>query len=250
MYLVERDGPNEDIWETEDMIESLNVLTEYQQKIQAESGYSITTEDQQGHQRSSRASKTRAVIALKQPDYAQDADGDDNQSGVATHKSTKKYNSTRKPFNNKSTRGRKTKAQALLDNQLEERLDRKKMRINLDPEEIICNLDHLDGKNCCLQCGVNTYREALERNDLNGLRAALNDKGIPHHSSEDKPNGLDFIQYAIVLQREEFADVLEKHYKTANMADYPELPSKYTKYDGGNTGRNSRIGEYHSRSFR
>lgn len=252
MYLVERDETGLKAWETENMIESLDILTKYQQKVQTESGYSINENSEEQprdseHSRPSRASKTRAVIALKQPDYIEDGYvSDDNE---INRKSVRKNSGTKKPANKKSG-GRKTKAETLADIQRAERLDRQRLRSELNPEEITQGVNHFYGKNCCLQCAANTYRDKLESNDLNGLETALKDKDIPTYSYEDTPNGLNFIQYAVVLQREKFAETLEEHNRTANMSLYPVVPSKYTVYDGGNTGRNRGLGEYRNRQFR
>jgi hypothetical protein len=272
MYLVQRDGPSEDVWETEDMIESLDILSGYQKKVLEESGYSINEEprgsenhvhqqqndeidEEEGtpRKRPSRASKARAVIALKRPDFAEEDDRSESSNGSTKRKSIKRNSSTNKRANKGTAgggSGRKTKAQILLDNQLEERLERQKLRKNLNPDEIICQLDHLKGKECCLQCGVNTYREALERNDMNGLKNALDGRDLPHYIHEDKPNGLGFIEYAVVLQREKFADVIEEYNKNPSDCPLPSIPDKYKVYSGGNTGRNHNKGEYFRRSFR
>lgn len=248
MYLVERDGPSSDAWETEDMIESLDVLSDYQQKVQNESGYSIdagSIQQPEGsdHSRPSRLSKTRAVMALKQhdcvlDDYLSD-DSDISQKPVTTN------NAPKKSANQKQ--GRKTKAEALADIQHADRLKRQKERLELNPDEIIDNMTHFYGKECCLKCAANTYRDALESNDMKLLETALNDKEIPSPDLEDKPNGLSFVQYAIVLQREVFAEVVEKHDKTDKSSDYP---IQFLTYNGGSTGRNHGLGTYHNRSFR
>lgn len=251
MYLVERDGSDEDTWETEDMIGSSGIIAEYRQMVQTESGYSITIDNQQGQKRFSRASKTRAVMALKQPEYANEYNSDeDNQpSGRTVHKLSKGSNNRRKSTK-KFLGARKTKAQILLDDQHEERLGRMETRSRMDPESIIGEVESSGGKNCCFQCGANAYREALEAHSLDQLKGALEDKTIPTHHHEDKPNGLDFTQYAVLLERGKFAETLENYYGNSNSTDFPEVPIKYTNYSGGGTGRNSRIGEYGNRSFK
>lgn len=274
MYLVQRDGPSDDVWETEDMIESSEVLSNFQQKVYQESGYSInqTTigsgnheqqdqvvggedEGESSRKRPSRVSKARAVIALKRSEVVEEDDDDDHSedsNGRTRSKSIKTNGGTKQRANKRATSGsgRKTKAQVLLDQQHEERLERQKLREHLNPDEIVCQLDHLSGKNCCLQCGVNTYREALERNDLDGLKDALEGRDLPHYKHEDKPNGLGFIEYAVVLQREQFADVLEEYNKKPSDRPLPSIPSKYKVYAGGDTGRNHNGGEYFRRRFR
>jgi len=268
VYLVERDEPNNDTWETEDMIESLDVLSAYQQKVFEETGYPINDqsngseqpqqEEDNSRQRPSRTSKTRAVIALKHSDFIdvdedEDKEVDENITRGTKRKSIKESGGTRK-----AGIKRKTKAEVLLETQLEERLERKRSREKLNSEAIICSMDHFDYSNCCLQCGANTARRALEKNDLNALDKAFKNEALTHYSGEDKPNGLAFIEYSIVLQRPEFADAIEQYDKDYNKkydghperVQPPSIPEKYTVYNGGNTGRNNRVGEYHRRSFR
>lgn len=258
MYLVERDVPNrDDTWETEDMIESLEVLSAYQQKVLEETGYPINEEQsnvpeqaQQEEvnlrQRTPRASKTRAVIALKHTDFIDVDDVYENSTRGTKRKSIKESGDTKKPANK-----RKTKADRLLETQLEERLERKRSREQLNLDVIACSMDHLNDSDCCLQCGANTYRKALEKNDIRGLNSALKNKNIPDSTFEDKPNGLGFIEYAIILQRPKFADTLEAFNKNNKKGSSSvQVPAKYIVYNGGNTGRNNRVGEYHRRAFR
>lgn len=245
MYLVQRDGPNDDAWEHENMIENSEILAEYQQMVLNESGYSIIIGDQQGQQRHPRSSKTRAVIALKQSEFG-DMNEDDNETsriGNRARRISNKTSATKISI-------KKTKAQLFLDNQVAERLGRMNMRSTLNVEEIMEHSNCLSRKECCLKCGANVYREALENDDLNRLKTALNDNSITSHSYEDKVNGLDFNQYAILLKKPDFIKVVKDHYKESSSTNYPEVPKKYTKYDGGNTGRNVRMGLYNNRNFR
>lgn len=254
MYLVERNRSDENNWETEDMIESVDVLSTYQQKVLEESGYSIDEQNnvtEQNHlekencrQKVSRASKTRAVIAMKKTDFI-DEDISENSKRGTKRKSVITSRSTKKSANK-----RMTKAEQLLEAQRDERLERKQQRASLDLGSIVCGMDHINSADCCLQCGANAYRVALEKNDMVALKHALKSKDLPHFSSEDKPNGLGFIEYAIVLQREKFADELLKSFKDRTNETLPTIPQKYKVYDGGNTGRNNRIGEYSRRNFR
>lgn len=254
MYLVQRNDSDNNSWETEDMIESDEVLSAYRQKVLEESGYSIDEqnnvteqnrlEQENTRQRASRASKTRAVIAMKHTDFIDEDISENSQRGTK-RKSVIAPRSTKKPGSK-----RMTKAEQLLETQREERLERKQQRSMLNVDTIARGVDHFNCADCCLQCGANAYREALEKNDMAALKRALNSKELPHHSSEDKPNGLGFIEYAIVLQREEFADELLKSFKEKVNEVLPAIPQKYTVYDGGNTGRNNRVGEYNRRNFR
>ncbi|KAG1079853.1 hypothetical protein G6F42_023583 [Rhizopus arrhizus] len=124
--------------------------------------------------------------------------------------------------------GRKTKAQALLEKQLEDRAQRKREREAKDGEVIIQSMDHVEGRDCCLKCASNTYRHLLE--------------------NEDIPNGLHLIPYAIILEKFDFAEFATKFKPDSNVIR-PVVPEKYVTYDDG-TGHNRGGGAYGNRNFR
>lgn len=263
----------------------MDVVEDYQRKVQAESGYSITesdvntdmdVEDQSDNQqqqeegeevsestykRPSRTSKTRAVLALKQAKFM---DEDEDLSRGKKRKST--AGSGEKDGSAFSTRsaasasdgkkkragggtGRKTKAQALLEKQLEDRAQRKREREAKDGEVIIQSMDHVEGRDCCLKCASNTYRHLLEKGDLEGFKKCFQDvRNIPFHDQEDIPNGLHLIPYAIILEKFDFAEFATKFKPDSNVIR-PVVPEKYVTYDDG-TGHNRGGGAYGNRNFR
>jgi hypothetical protein len=266
MYLVRREGIENDAWETEDSIENLEVLSAYQQKVQADSGYLINqsqvTEPIQEdddpmipRKRPARLSKIRAVMALKQPVYDENDDDDDDEktNRNTKRKSIKSGGDTGAPANKRSgSSRRKTKVQILMEAQAQERLERKKRREQLDGEALICSLNHVQGKDCCLMCASNTYRELLQRGDLEGFKANFEDReNIPSYTEEDKPNGLDLISYAIILEKFDFAEYAEKTSSMVNeeVKQRPVVPRKNKVYDD-HTGHNRGIGAYSNRAFR
>ncbi|KAK4515576.1 uncharacterized protein ATC70_010527 [Mucor velutinosus] len=280
-YLVRREGYIDDMWVTESAIENLDVVQDYHRKVQAESGYSIIESDgntdmdvegpsdnqqqeeegqeasESNHKRPSRTSKIRAVLALKQARFM-DEDEDEDVSHGKKRKSTaggKEGSAASTNGGNKkratgSGTGRKTKAQVLLEQQAEDRLERKREREVKDGEAILRSMDHVEGKDCCLKCAANTYRHLLEKGDLEGFKKCFQDaRNIPFHHHEDIPNGLHLIPYAIVLEKFDFAEFATKFKPDANAPTRPVVPNKYFVYDNG-TGHNRGGGAYGSRNFR
>jgi hypothetical protein len=261
MYLVQRDGIENDVWETEESIEDLEVLSAYQQKVQTDSGYLINQngvvapvqEDNDAmvfRKPLARVSKIRAVMALKQSIYIED----DEEINLSTKRKSVKSDDDREVSVSKRSgnTGRKTKAQVLMEIQIQERLERKKQREQLDVNELICCLDQVQGKDCCMMCASNTYRELLERGDMEGFKALFEDReNIPSYDDEDKPNGLDLISYAIILEKFDFAEYAHKKNDSNALESVkrPSVPYKYKVY-GDNTGHNRGFGSYSNRNFR
>lgn len=276
--MVRREGYANDIWLTENGIENVDVVKNYQQKVLNESGYSITesdnngtnsevlgldvSENQQQHQqevsdlsnkRPSRISKTRAVMALKQPEFMDE--GDEDRSRGKKRKSAANKDgshagaSSGKKRSNGNGTGRKTKVQVLLEKQLEDRLERKNERENKDDEAIIRSMDNTERKDCCLKCASNLYRHLLEKGDLEEFKKCFQDvRNIPNHDQEDAPNGLHLIPYAIVLEKFDFAEFATKFVLDPNTVR-PAVPTKYVTYED-DTGHNRGFGAYGNRAFR
>lgn len=248
-------------------------MKQYQQRVQAESGYSIVdepdnigdnsesmdldqvSENQQQvtnlrYRRPPRISKTRAFMALKQPELLDDQDGANESSDNSVRKRSKSIvNRESKKRQATNNTGRKTKAQILLDKQLQDRLNRKRDRQNKDGEAIIQSMDHTQRKDCCLQCASNTYRILLEKGDLEGFKNCFKDvHHIPSHDQEDTPNGLHLIPYAIILKKFDFAEYATK-FKPDPSISRPMVPSRYVTYDG-HTGHNRKVGFYGNRHFK
>lgn len=276
--MVRREGYANDIWLTESGIENVDVVISYQQKVLAESGYSITESDNNGvnsevlgldvsenqqqqqqevsdlrNKRPSRISKTRAVMALKQPEFMEEEDEDKSRGkkrkSAANKDGSHAVASDGKRRSNGSGTGRKTKAQVLLEKQLEDRLERKRERQSKNDEAIIRSMDHAERKDCCLKCASDLYRHLLEKGDLEGFKKCFQDvRNIPNHDQEDAPNGLHLIPYAIVLEKFDFAEFATKFVHDPNVVR-PVVPTKYVTYDDG-TGHNRGAGAYGNRAFR
>lgn len=267
MYLVHREGIENAVWETEDSIENTEILSSYQQKVQADAGYMFDNQspivalDQQDNddpmtgnkKRPARLSKARAVMALKQQaanfEVDDGVDDDDKGNRRETKRRAIRFDrDTGAPVTKRT--GKKTKAQVLLETQAQDRLERKQQREHLDGEALICSLDHFQSKDCCLMCASNTYRELLENGDLGGFKANFNDReNIPRYTEEDKPNGLDLVSYAIVLEKFEFAEYAQKDAKETVAIKRALVPDKYKLYDD-HTGHNRGLGAYSNRAFK
>ncbi|CEP17999.1 hypothetical protein [Parasitella parasitica] len=272
MYLVIREGYTYDTWVTENAIENLDVVAAYKEKVLADSGYSIVEsenatviesdpadnqqpETDSRNKRLSRTSKTRAVMALRQPepmdeDVQQEVRGKKRRSAADNGTSTTiaSINGEKRRSQSKGT-GRKTKAEVLMEKQLQDRLERKADREAKDGDAIIRSMDHIEGKDCCLKCASSTYRRLLEKGDLEGFKKCFEDvRNIPSHSQEDAPNGLHLIPYAIVLEKFDFAEFATKFKPDTNVSR-PEVPTKYVVYDD-NTGHNRGGRSFGNRNFR
>ncbi|KAG0800420.1 hypothetical protein G6F22_002250 [Rhizopus arrhizus] len=245
VYLVQREGDQEALWENEASIEALDVLSAYQEKVHQQSGYSFQS-------RSLRASKARALMALKSADYVEILtynDEDDHRSG--TKRKTSSNDGGTGVKKGKSIGNRKTKAAVNLEAQMEERKVRRALREGISITEIMKQIESVDKKECCLMCAAGYYKECLEKDDLKEFVAAFdNTEHMPAPLNHDKYE-LGILSYSIVLGKEEFTKTIKEKMEEfhSKSVKRPEIPVRYIQY-GAYTGRNYGRGAYGRMAFR
>jgi hypothetical protein len=243
--LVQREGDQEALWENEASIEALDVLSAYQEKVHQQSGYSFQS-------RSLRASKARALMALKSADYVEILtynDEDDHRSG--TKRKTSSNDGGTGVKKGKSIGNRKTKAAVTLEAQMEERKVRRALREGISITEIMKQIESVDKKECCLMCAAGYYKECLEKDDLKGFVAAFdNTEHMPAPPNHDQYE-LGILSYSIVLGKEEFTKTIKEKMEEfdSKSVKRPEIPVRYIQY-GAYTGRNYGRGAYGQMAFR
>lgn len=251
--MVQREGNIDVRWETEESIESLDILSAYQERVLQESGYNIRESNRVGL---SRISKVRAVMALKRPEYVQaigDSDDEDpvdnKKSGVKRRKSSTDGRISAKK--GKSGGGRMSKAALRSTAQAQERVARKAQRESMDVDEIMKSVHSIHRKDCCLACAAGCFKEYLEHDDLNAFEAAFDDTEHIPQPDADKSYGMNIFKYSIATGKEEFTRLIKQKQEDTklNSAIRPTIPTKYTSHSVS-TGNNYGKGAYGRMSYR
>lgn len=226
----------QDTWEAEQAIESLEVLSEFQQRVQENAGYAIHGTDMDvdheaaavASSRFTRVSKARAMLRLTDKATAaiDPSDDSDSAQSLVVRKTGSKRKSTSSSKAKTTTTGSAASAnkkprglEARKAAEAEARQDRKSERSVL-VETLEDHAVLVDETDCCLRCATLVYRQAIETQDVERLKVAIQDRdNVPHWSTEDVENWGDSVLYAAM--------------KTGN----PEIPSTLLAKEEGNEKR-------------
>ncbi|KAI9498385.1 ankyrin repeat-containing domain protein [Zychaea mexicana] len=250
-YLVHRTGsdPTQDTWEAEQTIESLEILGAFRERVQTASGYTIdfdntvttneTSTTNTNVRRSTRTSKTRAMLRMTEP-IDIDSSGSDDEVTTASRSSKKGSTTTRKKRSNSESSGKpaapkKLRGQAARKAaEVEERQRRMEERATKTDAAIV----GIDETDCCLRCSIFLYRQAVEKDNLELLKAAVEDKEhVPYWEKEDCQHWSDMVVAAAMLKgNKEIVGLLLQSQENGRV----QVPTKYMQY-GGSTGYVSRF---------
>ncbi|KAI9264234.1 hypothetical protein BDA99DRAFT_51448 [Phascolomyces articulosus] len=252
-YLVHRTGTTatQDTWEPEQAIEALDILSAFRERVQTASGYTIdnatssttttmsTTDSQIPNvRRSTRTSKTRAMLRMTDEQVVIDSSSESESDGVSRggrrKRASSSSGSSRKKRSASEPKPKKLRGQAARKAaEAEDRQQRKQDR-QAKSDDAIVDIDETD---CCLGCSVLLYRQAVENNDLEKIKAILEDKKkVPHWSKENCQHWSDYVLSAAMLkENKEIVGLLLQDLEGERVV----IPTKYTDY-GSNTGYVSR----------
>ncbi|KAI8333682.1 ankyrin repeat-containing domain protein [Chlamydoabsidia padenii] len=267
LYLVQRGEleQHEDTWETEDMIESLDILTTFNERVFTSTGYSTNGTNNISEaststtgefnaidstvnkvdvttRRPGRTSKTRAMLRLMEPTTTTTEastwilDSDDSDSEPRYMKKRKRSGAS---TNKKKTTSLTARGKALIKLQLDLIKQRKNDRalwLDTHPWQ---DHDHssVETISCCLRCSIKAYRQAIINNDLPQLKTLLEQtKTYPSWTLEDRGVLEDnVLKLALSLGNSTVVELLKEDKKVKRI----QLSKSITTY-GSNTGYVSR----------